>query len=1024
MRPEFENPKCLSENRLPARTIMLPAQKENVHYINKTESDRIRLLNGDWRFFYTEEEDLLPADFMSPDTDDTNWDTVPVPSEWQFLGYGKPRYVNTNYPFPFNPPYIGNYNPVGVYRTRFTLDKAAKKRDVILHFDGVDGAFCVYVNGRYIGFSKGSRLASEFDITDALSPDGENLLCVQVYTYADSSYLECQDMWMANGIIRDVYLIYQNKVCLWDYEITTTMSTVSVVLYPNRPNTDLRAEVFFDRRTRKTDLHTESAVKFELPSPELWNAEDPYLYDLVIRVYQGDTETEVYSKKVGLRESAIIDGLFCVNGKPVVFCGANRHEYRPGKCRAISVDDIREDLLLLKKFNFNAIRTSHYPQHPAFYELCNEMGIYVADEADIETHGCNVAGDQGWLAKHPDWKEAFQDRVERTYMRDRNETCIVVWSIGNECGVGQNIEDSAAWLRARRNAKPILQAQDDQENPRFSDFRQYGYPAMEVVRRYAAQESDFPALMTEYGHAMGNSPGALADIWDVLDETPQLQGGFIWEFRSHGFEKTLPDGTKTYLYGGDFDEGPNWANFVIDGFCFSDGTPKPSLYELKYLMSPVRIREKDGQIVMRSKNVFTRLDHCTMLWNLCEDTKIICEGTQTGICFAPGETVKLPFPASVPENPVPGAAYRVNVMLFCGERDLGYAQFTLAEIPAQPYAPAKAAVTAEEAGRTVTVRTPDVTAVFTDGMLCRLEKNGAVLLDKPMRMSFYRANTDNDGIVRGPRSRHFLDVWDNARLDMMFYKEEKRTVTVTDSAAVIASVGKIVAEGRWAGFYAEITYTVHADGTVLTEIKGNPYGMLPEVLPRIGVVFDTPKDFDCVKWYGRGWQENYPDRKACTLIGAYEGNAADMSVLYDRPQENGCRCDTRYTALTQKNGEGLLFCGTSPFSFSLHDYTLDALRHAMHRHELVKDPGNNHLYLDYAVRGLGSRSCGPEPEPEYELHPHAFTFAFTVSPYAGEEDALAHVRRDYGVRSEARSEAYRFPEENVVKRRENFDCRQ
>ncbi|MBR5870120.1 MAG: hypothetical protein IKZ09_03715, partial [Clostridia bacterium] len=990
------------------------------------------------------------------------WDDIPVPSEWQFCGYGKPRYTNVDYPFPFNPPYVGYDNPVGIYRRTFTLSKQAKNRLVTLHFDGVDGAFNVYVNGKYIGFSKGSRIPAEFDITDAVVA-GENDIAVEIWTYSDAQYLENQDMWMANGIFRDVYLLFENPVGLWDYELKTTSDSLAVVLYPraSAAGTDLRAELTFDRRTRKCDLAGENSVKFVLPSPEQWNAENPYLYELVITVYLCDVPIEIHTKKVGLRESAIIDGLFCVNGAPIVFCGANRHEYHPEKGRAIDCEQIERELKLLKACNFNSIRTSHYPQHPAFYEYCNELGIYVADEADIESHGCGAAWEQGWLAKHDDWAEAFLDRTERMYMRDKNETCVVVWSIGNEAGSGKNIDACSAWLRSRLNKKPILQAQDDNENPRISDFRQYGYPNMETVRKYAEMESDFPAISTEYGHSMGNSPGALTDMWDVIDETPQMQGGFVWEFKNHGFAAKTDSGETTYLYGGDFDEGPNWANFLLDGYCFSDGTPKPAMYEIKYLMSPLRIRDKDGQLSVYCRNSFERLDNVTMIWSLCEDTTVLDRGTKTGLNFGPGDIVRIPYPASLPEKRVPGAQYLLNVMLFAGERDLGYAQIVLSrEEPAEKASLHQPAVDAFEGGgprsggrsnertfaygnsadfnslshtscdsslgegalsRRITASVGDIKVTFTDGMLSKIIQGERVLLNRPMKLSFYRVNTDNDGIIRGIRKRHFRDLWDDRHLDMPIFQAEKHEVCEENGVTVLTFIGKIVFEGLYQGFFAEISYRLYADGTVGVSVEGKPFGMLPDVLPRIGVTFETEKAFDAVEWYGRGWQENYPDRKSCTLIGKFEGDVKAMSVHYERPQDNGVRCDTRWVGL--HNGEdGVLFSSCDGFAFAVHDYTVDALKNADHRHELVKDPDHNHLYLDYAVRGLGSNSCGPEPEEEYELHPHAFRFAFAVSPWRGENDAIAHARTVFGARTAALGERYRF-EYDPTKNRENFDCR-
>lgn len=1037
MRPEFENPKLQHENRLPARSVMLPAQKSGVDYRTKEDSERVQSLCGTWKFLYLE-NDIDYTDGSAAVGDFDGWDDIPVPSEWQFCGYGVPRYTNVDYPFPFNPPYVGYDNPLGIYRRKFVLSKQAKHRLTTLHFDGVDGAFNLYINGKYIGFSKGSRIPAEFDITDAVVT-GENDICVEIWTYSDAQYMENQDMWMANGIFRDVYLLFENRAGLWDYECKTTTNSLAVVLYPRTEGCDLRAELTFDRRTRKCELDHENSVKFDLPSPETWNAENPYLYELVITIFEGDVPVEIHTKKVGLRESAIIDGLFCVNGAPIQFCGANRHEYHPEKGRAIDCEQIERELKLLKACNFNAIRTSHYPQHPAFYEYCNELGIYVADEADIETHGCGASWDQGWLAKHDDWAGAFLDRTERMYMRDKNETCVVVWSIGNEAGTGKNIDACSAWLRSRLNKKPILQAQDDNENPRISDFRQYGYPNMETVRKYAEMESDFPAISTEYGHSMGNSPGALADMWDVIDETPQMQGGFVWEFKNHGFAKKLDNGETTYLYGGDFNEGPNWANFLLDGYCFSDGTPKPAMYEIKYLMSPLRIRDKDGALSVYCRNSFERLDNVTMIWSLFEDTKMLDRGTKTGLNFGPGDTVKIPYPASLPETRTPGAQYLLNVMLFAGERDLGYAQIVIGLEEPMEYkndsCDAHSQNLSLEEGvtrnvtdegcskRRITLTAGNTKVTFTDGMLSGMTRGEQVLLDGPMQLSFYRVNTDNDGIIRGIRKRHFRDLWDDRHLDKPVFQVENYEMSDDGDTKVLKFIGKIVFEGLYQGFFAEITYRLYADGTVGVAVEGNPFGMLPDVLPRIGVTFATEKAQNQVTWYGRGWQENYPDRKSCTLIGKFDGDVPSMSVHYERPQDNGVRCDTRYVGLRCVGGEeGLLFSSCDGFAFAIHDYTIDALRKADHRHELVKDDAHNHLYLDYAVRGLGSNSCGPEPEEEYELHPHAFRFVFAVSPWRGEEDALCHARSVFGERTAALGERYRFaydPDKN----RENFDCR-
>ncbi len=1043
MRAEFENPRFQHENRLPARSVMLPAQVTGVDYRTKENSDRVQSLCGTWKFLFIEDDfDYIDGTAAVGDFD--GWDDIPVPSEWQFYGYGRLRYPNVDYSFPLNPPYVGLDNPLGIYRRKFVLSSQAKDRLVTLHFDGVDGAFNLYINGAYVGFSKGSRMAAEFDITDFVHP-GENDITVEIWTYSDAQYLENQDMWNANGIFRDVYLLFENRAGLWDWEMITTSSSLAVVLMPRTEGTDLRAELTFDRRTRKCDLAHENSVKFELPSPESWNAENPYLYDLELKLYSGETLVEIHSKKVGLCESAVIDGLFCVNGTPIVFCGANRHETGPECGRAITVAQIERELKLLKSCNFNAIRTSHYPQHPAFYEICAELGIYVLDEADIESHGCGAAWDQGLIAKRAEWEEAFLDRTRRMYMRDKNETCIVVWSIGNEAGEGPNIERCVEWLRTQRVKKPLLQAQDNGLHPYMGDFRQWGYANLATVREYAEMESDYPAIGTEYGHGMGNSPGGLEDIWDIIDETPQMQGGFIWEFKSHGaavdparagdkrgvgaqdviHRDPGQVGMRSYFYGGDYGEGPSWGNFLLDGYCFSDGTPKPALYEIKHLMAPLRIRNRDGALSIYCRNSFERLDNVTMIWNLCEDTKVLSSGTKTGLCFGPGDVVRVPYPAELPDERKAGAQYLLNVMMFLGERDLGYAQIVLAREDAKLYeASAAAAVTVQDVTRRkLTAQAGASTLTFIDGMLARMERGGEVLLDRKMQISLYRVNTDNDGtMVAGLHGRHWRDVWDRAHLDKPVFQPEAHTVTSEGDVTVLTFVGKIVFEGLFEGFLTTVTYRLYADGTVGVCVEGEPYGFLPETLPRIGVRFETPKTFDAVQWYGRGWQENYPDRKACTLIGKYEGDAASMSVHYERPQDNGVRVDTRWIGLTDGGKGGLLFSACDEFAFAVHDYSILALRDAEHRCELNKDPLYNHLYLDYAVRGLGSNSCGPEPEEQYELRPHAFRFAFAVSPWCGEDDALRHARSVFGMHSERLSDTFKFDmaQDRV---RQNFDCR-
>ena len=470
----IENPKLLNINRLPARSTVCA-------------EGRTISLDGEYDFKF----------------DGGAWGKIQVPSMWQFKGYGIPRYTNTVYPFPFNPPYVGNYNPVGEYKRIFVMDTVTAK--TILHFDGVDNAFYVYVNGEMAGFSKGSRLACEFDIS-SLVKQGENELYIKVYTYSDASYLEAQDMVLASGIFRSVYLIQTDEVSVWDYTIKTTMEQIEVSV-DAALQTDWRVEITADNNTVIGTKHT-----FKIKEPKLWNAEEPNLYKVEIRLYYKDEIRETHTKNVGLREVDIIDGVLCVNKAPIKLKGVNRHEYVPDNGRAIDYRTTKKELMLLKRNNVNAIRCSHYPNNPFFYELCNELGFYVMDEADLETHGCGVTGDQGFLSKSPAWQSAYLDRVKRMYERDKNETCIIIWSVGNECGNGENLVKCAEYLKAAYINKPVLYPQDDGHIPAFTDFRQCGYCpiwALSQMEYETDKLSSKPVVMTEYAHAMGNGPGAL-----------------------------------------------------------------------------------------------------------------------------------------------------------------------------------------------------------------------------------------------------------------------------------------------------------------------------------------------------------------------------------------------------------------------------------------------------------------------------------------------------------------------------------
>ncbi|MBO5197808.1 MAG: hypothetical protein J6B85_04720 [Lachnospiraceae bacterium] len=962
MKP-IENPKYLHKNRLKPRSTVLPEGK-------------ITYLDGEFAFRY----------------DGGDWGTLPVPSMWQFHGYGTPRYTNVDYPFPFNPPYVGNYNPVGEYKKSFRLEKLTAR--TILHFDGVDNAFYVYINGVEAGFSKGSRLAHEFDIT-ALVKEGENELYVKVYTYSDASYLEAQDMILASGIFRSVYLIQTDEVSIWDYTIRTTMKDISVSVDVTLPeNWSVRISV-----DGQSAVGTEQT--FTIANPRLWNAEEPNLYEVVIALYYRDELRERHTKKVGLREVAIIDGALCVNRTPIKLKGVNRHEYVPDNGRAINYETTKKELLFLKENHVNAIRCSHYPNAPFFYELCNELGFYVMDESDLETHGCGVTGDQGYLSKSPEWLSAYLDRAERMYERDKNETCIIIWSVGNECGNGDNLVKCAEYLRCQEVKKPVHYPQDDAHRPNFIDFRQCSYMpvwAYEQMEYETDKWCDKPVIATEYAHAMGNSPGALLEYWKLMYHYKTFAGGFIWEFKNHGI---LRDGT--YLYGGDFGEYNHAYNFCLDGFVMSDGTPKPAFQELAYIFAPIWVEYENGVRITNTNN-FTPVSGLT--WDLLEDYTVIKSGV-SDLVIPPGESRTLRMLPDEMEGVLLkyGANYRVNIHYKGVTKQVALP----VGIPKKAFEKEAFSYDVREEENRVTITGESFEIAWEKGMLSRYVVDGTSLIEAPVRVNFYRKPTDNDGI-RGKHDK-LTQTWDKAHLrHFEFFCEDSR-VEPHEDEVICRFQGKILPEGVFAGFITELTYHVYQGGRILVDLKCEPYGTMPERLPRAGFVFELPKGFDEVCWYGRGPHENYADRKESALFGLYQKKAADMSFEYERPQENGNRCDTSFMTIGD-----LAVIGSGQFEFSVHDYSFESLMKAEHKGELCRSE-HNYLYLDYRQRGLGSASCGPQPEEQYEFKPHSFRFAFLLKKNDGKYENEA-----FDAVTERLSDGYTpWTMEKVA---ENFDCRE
>lgn len=999
------NPKVVEENRLPARATVVPALHKNVYYRNKEESELILNLNGEYKFNYRDTDDL--SSFYETDFDDTAWDSLQVPSMWQYHGYSTPLYPNVEYPIPFVPPFVGTKNPVGYYRKWFEAKASGKK---ILYFGGVDSAFFVYVNGKYVGFSKGSRMPAEFDITPFII-DGKNLLCVKVFTYCDGTYLENQDMLLASGIFRDVFLYNLNDVYVWDYCIRTEGNKVFAdVILSGEDLSNIQLRATLDRQRQDVEAKSKNSFVFEIENPKLWNAEEPFTYEITFELLKNGVLLEMHSKKFGFAEYVVKGNKLMLNNKQITLKGINRHEHDPKNGRAITVDRIEKELKIIKQHNMNAIRCAHYPNNPAFYEIATELGIYVMNEADIETHGAHVCGDMGYFAKHPDWTKAFYDRVERMYERDKNETCISIWTIGNENGAGENIDKCIEYLRTRSVKKPIMHTGEDERNPVLGDFRSEGYFTMDALKSHS--EEGKPVMLLEYGHAMGNSPGLMEDTWDYVYKNRHICGGYVWEFKNHGFYSEDNTGRAFYKYGGDFGDINHWSNFSMDGYCLSDGTVKPSLRDCKSVLAPTYVTYDGEKITLMNTNDFKALDYITLKWELLEDYHILKTGSFRLPPVKPYESAVLDIDAK-PDVLVAGAKYFINMRFYSEENEeIAFKQVLINEsMEKEFFKKEDFEATVTEIEQEICVTFNETKIRFKDGILCCFEKDNKVILDKPMNFVIYRAPIDNDGIVNW--SERWITKWNSALLRHFEFIPITTTTEKKKDCIVVKTCGKWTPMSKFVGFDLEIIYTITMDGNILTDIHAVPYGNFPEALPRIGVCFTTDKAFGDVVWYGRGEDENYCDRKSHCNFGIYRKKVEDMNFIYDIPQECGTRIDNSFVSVKNKS-RGFSVVGSDNFTFSYHNFSLDNLISARHRNELKKSD-ENYLYIDYAMRGLGSHSCGPNPEECYELRPHEFRFVFVVSAETDEQILLDLSRKDFGVKTEKLSLEYVYDEQEQKK---------
>ncbi|MFH2068077.1 MAG: glycoside hydrolase family 2 TIM barrel-domain containing protein [Candidatus Omnitrophota bacterium] len=1008
---DWENPRILHQNRRQPHASLIPfADEESALKGNRSLSPHFYLLNGLWDFKYCKSPVEVPE----------KWETIPVPSHWQMHGYGRPHYSNSNYPFPIDPPYVPDENPVGIYRRTFTLPASWKGRRIFLNFEGVDSAFYVSVNGKSAGFSKGSRLPAEFDITGFLHQE-KNLLAVQVFQWSDGSYLEDQDMWRLSGIFRDVYLLAVPELNLTDVAVRTELDVnyvnatlrVSFKLHNHgllavqgfivtSRLIDPSGETVFKKEVNvpgfcKSGVDTVVTLKEQVKNPFKWNAEKPHLYTFLAGLSDPSGKVlEMKAVKVGFRKVEVTDRQLFVNGVSVKLKGVNRHEFHPDFGRAVPLSLMEQDVRLMKQNNINTVRTSHYTNDTRWLDLCDHYGIYVIDEADLETHGFGyIAPDIP--ARVPLWKEAFVDRAVRMVERDKNHPSIIIWSLGNEAGYGPNHDAMAKAIRKLDPTRPIHY--ERAETAAVVDIVSVMYPEVESLKEEGEKKYEpRPFFMCEYAHAMGNGPGNLKEYWEAIWKHPRLIGGCIWEWIDLGIRQFTAGGKEWFAYGGDFGDKPNDGNFCIDGLVFPDRQPHSGLIEYKQVISPVSVEPVDlsaGKISITNRYDFISLEHLEGAWQILEDDKVIAEGNLPHLDIPAKRKKILKLFDSLPAGK-PGAEYRLNCRFFFKNdtawaekgHEVGTYQFTLpVSVPAGPLVKTagmpKTKVT--ENGRQLSIFGKDFSIVFdrATGQIADWEYLGKPLVLEGPKLQLWRAPTDNDV--------HIAKKWRESGLDRLQHRLTEFNVVKRDNFVQVKTSFVLAASSLHPVCTVVYQYTVYGSADVLIETCFTPTGELP-YLPRLGLEVVLPDSYNRFSWYGRGPHENYVDRKESALVGLYSGSVRDQYVPYLKPQENGNKTDVRWAAVLDKKGKGLLAVGRPVLEVSVHHFTVEDLTNTAHEYQL-KPCRKTILHLDYRQGGLGSNSCGPEPMIKYRLMPEKATFTMRLRPFSKEKQDLMQLSK-------------------------------
>lgn len=1003
----YENLSVLHENTMPARAYYIPASRRMDNLVeHREESDRMQLLNGTWKFQYFNSIYDIQDSFFEKNYDTENFDEIQVPSVWQMAGYDTHQYTNIRYPFPFDPPYVPQDIPCGAYVHTFEYSRDEKAPKSFLTFEGVDSCFYVWINGSYIGYSQVSHMTSEFDVTDVLQ-DGTNTVAVLVMKWCDGSYLEDQDKFRMSGIFRDVYILKRPKQAISDYHIKTRIEDMlAKVEIEMKFYSPLNVKISIEDRNGAVvalgSIAEEGKAVLEIASPELWNTENPYLYKLIL-----ETENEVIVDHIALRKIEIKDQVIYLNGQKIKFRGVNRHDSDPVTGFTINTEQITTDLTLMKQHNFNAIRSSHYPNAPFFYEMCDKYGFMVIDEADIEAHGpfmiyrkedTDYNRFKRWnekIADDPVWEEAIVDRVKLMVERDKNRFCIVMWSMGNESAYGCNFEKALEWTKNfdpdRITQYESARYRNYDETYDYSNLDVYSrmYPALSEIQEYLDKDGSKPFLLVEYCHSMGNGPGDFEDYFQMIQDNDKMCGGFVWEWCDHAIAHgTAENGKTIYAYGGDHGEEIHDGNFCMDGLVYPDRTVHTGLLEYKNVYRPARVisyNKESGELVLHNYMDFDDLkDYVKISYELTQDGLVISKGILPEFSVAPHGEGKTNLKINVPEN---GKCYlkliyhlKKELPLLDEDHILGFDEIEVSKEDtkcklAEKWIP-KTVVDSELQvnendtqihikGREFAYTIDKRTALFTE-----MKFAGREYLNHPMELNIWRAPTDNDMYIKAE--------WKKAQYDKAYTRAYTTEVVQGKHGVKITSHASVVAETVQKILDVTITWKIEAAGKIDADIAVTKDDEFPD-LPRFGVRMFLDKKISAVRYFGMGPQESYCDKHQAASHGLYRADVGDLHEDYIRPQENGSHYDCEYVELNNSR-YGIVVSAENAFSFNASYYTQEELEKKTHNYELIESDSVV-FCVDYALNGIGSNSCGPVVLEQYRFDDVLFRFQFTLIPY-------------------------------------------